>query len=102
MGLSDRISTAAFPPKAIGVAVGLRFRDGIETEQVETLHSSISHGGNPEAATLAVAFGNVYPAERLRLITVPTQGVESRRLRFQRVPEHSVHTARLPTPLTAH
>ena len=45
MGLSHRISTAAFPPKAIGVAVGLRFRDGIETEQVKGLYGSIGHGG---------------------------------------------------------
>ena len=47
MGLSHRISTAAFPPKAVGVAVGLRFRDGIEAEQVESLHGSIGHDGNP-------------------------------------------------------
>src|ERR1700730_13134632 len=41
------ISTAALPPKAIGMAVGLRFRDGIETQQVECLHGSIGHRGNP-------------------------------------------------------
>ncbi len=50
MGLSRRISTAAFPPKAIGVAAGLRFRDGIEAEQVEGLHGSISHDGNTHSA----------------------------------------------------
>src|SRR6516225_9268704 len=80
MGLSHRISTAAFPPKAIGVAVGVRFRDGIEAEQVESLHGSIGPGGNPEAASLAVAFGDGHPAERLRLVTVPTQGAKSGRL----------------------
>ena len=83
------IGTAAFPPKAIGMAVGLRFRDGIETEQVECLHGSIGHRGNPETAPFAVAFGNVHPAERLRLVTVPTQSAESGRLGFRCVPEDS-------------
>jgi hypothetical protein len=32
--LFQGISTTAFQPKAIGMAVGSRFRDGIETEQV--------------------------------------------------------------------
>jgi hypothetical protein len=50
MGLSHRISTAAFPPKAIGMAVGLGFRDGIEAEQVEGLHGSIGHGGDARSA----------------------------------------------------
>ena len=102
MGLSHRISTAAFPPKAVGVAVGSRFRDGIEAEQVEGLHGSIGHGGNPEAASLAVALGNVHPAERLRSVTVPTQGAESGRLGFRCVPEDSVHTGSLRTRITDH
>src|ERR1700722_14559007 len=46
VGLSHRIRTAAFPPKAIGVAVGVSFRDGIEAEQVESLHGSLGHGGD--------------------------------------------------------
>jgi hypothetical protein len=32
--LIQSISTAAFQSKAIGMAVGLRFRDRVETEQV--------------------------------------------------------------------
>ena len=46
MGLSHRIGTAALPPKAIGVAVGLGFRDGIEAEQVQGLHGSIGQDGD--------------------------------------------------------
>ena len=46
MSLSQRIGTAAFPSKAIGMAVGMRFRDGIESEQVECLHGSIGHCGD--------------------------------------------------------
>src|SRR6516225_5414989 len=102
MGLSHRISTATFPPKAIGVAVGLRFCDGIEAEQVESLHGSIGHGGNPEASPFAVALGDVHPAERLRSITVPTQGAESGRLGLRCVPEDSVHTGSLCTRITDH
>src|SRR5215471_15996521 len=40
---------------------------------------------------LAVALGNVHPAERLRSIAVPTQGAEGRRLGLRRVPEDPVH-----------
>ena len=100
MGLSQGIGTATFPPKAIGMAVGLRFRDGIEAEQVEGLHGSIGHRGNPEAAPFAVALGDVHPAERLRSITVPTQGAESGRLGLRCVPEDSVHTGSLRTRIT--
>ena len=46
VSLSQGIGTAAFPPKAIGVAIGARFRHGIEAEQVECLHGSIGHGGD--------------------------------------------------------
>src|SRR5262249_32106879 len=100
MGLSHRIGTAALTPKAIGVAVGLRFRDGIEAEQVQGLHGSIGHGGNPEASPLIVALGDVHPAERLRSITVPAQGAESGRLGLRGVPEDSVHTGGLRTRIT--
>jgi hypothetical protein len=34
MSLFQAVGTAAFQPKAIGMAVGLRFRDGIEAQQV--------------------------------------------------------------------
>src|ERR1700722_2947844 len=102
MSLRQRIGTAAFPPKAIGMAVGLRFRDGVETKQVECLHGPIGHRGNPETALFAVALGNVHPAERLRLVTVPTQGAESGRLGFRCVPENSVHTGSLRTRIIDH
>src|SRR5262249_24236097 len=100
VSLCQRIRTAAFPSKAIGMAVGAGFRDGIEPEQVKSLHGPISHGGNPEATPLAVALGDVHPAERLRSITVPTQGAESARLGFRCVPEDSVHTGSLRTRIT--
>src|SRR3954451_6211883 len=100
MSLSERIGTAAFPPKAIGMAIGLGFRDGIEAEQVECLHGPVGHRGNPEAASLAVALGDVHPAERPRSVTVPAQGAESGRLGLRCVPEDSVHTGGLRTRIT--
>src|SRR5262245_17527331 len=100
VSLCHRIRTAAFPPKAIGMTVGAGFRDGIEPEQVESLHGPIGHGGNPEATPLAIALGDVHPAERLRSRTVPTQGGESGRLGFRCVPEDSVHTGSLRTRIT--
>src|SRR5208337_2491571 len=94
------IRTATFQPKTIGMVVGQGFRDGIQTQQVERLQSAIAHRRNPQGTLLAIAFGNVHPAERLRLVTVPTQGAESSRLGFRCVPEDSVHTGSLRTRIT--
>jgi site-specific DNA recombinase len=102
MGLSQRIGAATFAPKAIGMAVGVGFRDGIEPEQVECLHGAIGHGGNPEAPQFAVALGDVHPAERLRSVTVPSQGAESGRLGSRCVPEDSVDTGSLRTRIIDH
>src|SRR3954454_17476976 len=102
MSLSQCIGTAEFASKAVGMAVGVRFRAGIESEQVKCLHGAIGHGGNPETTHFAVALGNVHPAERLRLITVPTQGAEGGRLGFRCVPEDSVDTGSLRTRIIDH
>jgi site-specific DNA recombinase len=91
------IRAAALQPKAVGVAVGQRLGDGIEPQQIQSLLGAVDHGGNAEWASFAVALGNGHPAERLRLITVPTQGGESRRFGFRCVPEDPVHTGSLGT-----
>ncbi|MBV8313869.1 MAG: recombinase family protein [Planctomycetaceae bacterium] len=100
MGLCQGIGAAAFPPKALGMVVGVRFRDGIEAQQVECLPGPVGHRGDPEAARLAVAFGDVHPAERLRPVAVPTQGAESGRLGSRCVPEGPVDTGGLRTRIT--
>ena len=46
------IGTAAFRPKAVGMAVGEGFRDGIEAEQVQGLHGPIGHRGDAQGASL--------------------------------------------------
>ena len=61
---------------------------------------SMNDRSESRAAPFAVALGDVHPAERLRLITVPTQGAESGRLGFRCVPEDSVHTGSLRTRIT--
>jgi hypothetical protein len=94
------VGTATFESKAVGVAIGQCFRDRIQTEQVQCLHGPIPHRGDPEWTALAVAFGNVHPAERLRLITVPSQRAESLRFRLRCVPDLSVHTRSFRTRIT--
>jgi len=71
MTLLDGIRTAAFQPKTIGMAVGQRFRDGIESEQVPSLHGPIGHRRNAQRSPFAVALGKVDSAEWLRPIAVP-------------------------------
>jgi hypothetical protein len=51
------IRTTAFQPKALGVAVGQGFREGIETKQVQSLHGPIGHRRYPQGTLLAVALG---------------------------------------------
>jgi len=100
VGLCHRIGAATFPPKAVGVAVGVRFRDGIETEQVQRLHGPVGHRGNPEDRAVcrcswectpggAVAVDNRADARRRKRPTWPPC-----------VPQDSVHTGGLRTRIT--
>src|SRR5262249_44245488 len=95
--LVQGIRTAPLQSKAVGMAIGQAFRDGIETGLVQRLHRSIGHRGKPERPLFAVALGNVYSAERFRPIAVPTQSTESSRLGLWRVPEDSVYARGLRT-----
>src|SRR5262249_12716724 len=78
MTLLDGIRTAACLAKAIGMAVGQGFGDGIEAKQVQSLHGPIGHRRNAERTLLTVALGNVEAPQRLRPITAPTQERECR------------------------
>src|SRR4051794_30502317 len=77
--LCQSIRAASFQPKAVGMAVGQCFRDGVQSQQAEGLHGPIAQRGNPQWTFRAVALENVHSAERLRLIAVPAQSAESRR-----------------------
>ena len=56
------IRAAAFQSEAIGMAIRQGFRDGIQAQQVQSLHGSIGHRGDPQGPLLAVAFWDVHPA----------------------------------------
>ncbi len=50
MTLLDGIRTAAFPAEAVGMAVGLRFRDRVEAQKVQGLLGPIDQGGHIPSA----------------------------------------------------
>ena len=45
--------TAAFQAEAVGVAVGPGLCDGIESEQVESLHRPVGHRGDPKVQVVS-------------------------------------------------
>src|SRR6266511_4069783 len=64
-----RVGHRPFFPKTIGVRIGGRFRDGVESQQVQRLTSAIIHSWNSEGATAPpVLLGDVDALEGLRLI----------------------------------
>jgi hypothetical protein len=73
MTLLDGIRTAAFQPKAVGVAVGLGFRDRVEPQQVEGLLGAVDHGRNAKGTLATIALGYVDSAQWLGPVATPTQ-----------------------------
>src|SRR5947209_6468469 len=59
------VRTAAFQTESVGAAIRQGFFDGVQAEQVKSLHGPVGHRGNAQRTFLAVALGNVHPAERL-------------------------------------
>ena len=92
VALIQRVSTTAFQTKAVGVTVGQRLRDRVETEQVECLHGPVRQGGNPQRTQLGwvAAFRNVDAAQRLWLVAVATQSMESRGFQLGSLPAFAV------------
>src|SRR6516165_9237361 len=70
------IRTAPLQSKAIGMAIGQRFRDRIEAEQVERLHGSVPPRGYPQGTLPTGACGNEGSAERFWLVAMPAQSAE--------------------------
>ena len=92
--LFDGVRGGALRAKAVGIGIGLRFRNGQKREQVKSLHRAILHRRNAEGPQLSISFGNVDPPQRRRLIAAPTQRMD--RLAFARRgrPDCSVHPRR--------
>src|SRR5260370_28023842 len=86
--------TAAATAKAVGVGSGSRFRDRVQTEQVEGLHGAIGQGRDTQRTQLGwvAAFRNVHPSQRLWLITVAAEFAESLGLQLRSVPDVAVHS----------
>src|SRR5436309_11399607 len=55
----DRICRRTPSPNSYGVRVSRRFRDRVKCQQVEGLHSPISHGRNREGSLSTIALGNI-------------------------------------------
>ena len=51
------VRTASFLAKPVGIGVGEGFRDGVQGEQVECLHRSVLHRGDPEGRILPLDLG---------------------------------------------
>src|ERR1700730_9915305 len=66
--LGNSISSRSVFPEPIGVRIGSRLRDWIESEQIKRLHRSVLHRGNPQRAHLPVCFGNVQSPQRESLV----------------------------------
>src|SRR5258706_6794644 len=66
--LFDGIGCGPLWSKPIRVVISCCFGDRIESQQVEDLHSSIPHRRNREWPQLVVAFWNIHPPQRLRMV----------------------------------
>lgn len=88
--LFDCISTTSVGTKAVAVTIRSRFRDRLQSEQVECLHSSVFHRGDAQRAEFAIGFGNVYSLQRTRFIAVSPQVVDSIPFLCRRAPGFSV------------
>src|ERR1700730_15349905 len=88
------VCTGAATAKAVGVGIGSRFLDRIETKQVERLHGTVGQGWDAQRTKLGwvVAFRNVDAPEWLRLVTVSAKLAESRCFQLRAVPDFAVHT----------
>src|SRR5947209_359297 len=94
VALVQSVGTATVTAKTVGVGIGSRFLDRIEAEQVQGLHGSIGQGRDAQRTKLGgvAAFRNVDPPQRLWLITMPAELVESGCFPLRSVPAVAVHS----------
>ena len=71
--LRDRIRCRSLLAESVGVRVAVGFRDGVERQQVECLHRSVLHRGDPEGTYLPVALRDVDAPQRVGLIATLLQ-----------------------------
>jgi hypothetical protein len=79
----DSILRTSAPTRTVGVRIGSCFRHRLKTLQMQDLLSTDNHGGDSERAHLvAVALGDVHPAQRLRSKTAAAQPLDGLPLGF--------------------
>src|SRR6266511_2349831 len=98
-----RVGHRPFFPKTIGVRIGGRFRDGVESQQVQRLTSAIIHSWNSEGATAPpVLLGDVDALEGLRLIFFCAEFFHGLSFLLWRVEFLPVHAGSAPTGVFHH
>src|SRR5262249_3027796 len=104
MTMIQGVGTAPLPAKTVGVGIGRRLLNRIETEQVQGLHGPSGQGRDTQRTPFrrVAAFRNVDPSPRLWLVTVAPELVESRGFRLRRVPEVAVHAGGGATVIGGH
>src|SRR6266536_700932 len=86
----NRIRRTATSPESVGVRISRRFRDRVKGQQVEGLHSSISHGRNREGPLSTVALRDIHAPQWLRMISSLAERVYGCCLLLRRFPEFSI------------
>ena len=102
--LPNGIRRGSLGAKSIGVRIALRFRNRIETQQVQSLHGSIMHRGNRQGtqATRATVFRNVDAPKRLGAVAPLPQVCHGACFLLRRVPDDSIDTRRPFTLVARH
>jgi hypothetical protein len=100
--LPNGIRRGSLGAESIGVRIALRFRNGIESQQVQSLHGSILHRGNRKGAKASrtAVLRNVDAPKRLGSVTPVPQGCDGACFLLWRVPDDSVDT-RCPFAIVA-
>ena len=100
--LLHRVRRGSLLSEPVGVRVPLGLGDGVQGQQVKRLHGPILHRRDTQRAALAVALGDVDPAQWLRAVAPASQLTDGRRLALRRVPERPVHPAGSFAPVLCH
>ena len=60
-------------PKAVGIGVSRRFRDGFQRQQIQRLHGAVFHRGNSQRPLFSVGLRDINPPQGLRSISSTLQ-----------------------------
>src|SRR5271165_4226002 len=75
MAPSEGVSRRSSRSKAVGAVVPSGFGDGVEGQEVESLHGPVSHTRNTKGSQFSRVFGNIHAPQRFWLVASLPQGV---------------------------